>query len=41
LWVIAGGIAQAAFAAKTPEGMGAGGPSIRSANTDSMIACRR
>ena len=41
LWVIAASIAQAVFAAKTPEGMWASGPSIRSANTDSMIACWR
>ena len=39
--MIAAGIAQAAFAAKSPEGMWASGPSIRSANTDSMIACWR
>ena len=32
---------QAEFAPKRPEGMWASGPSIRSANTVSMIACLR
>ena len=41
LWVIAAHSAQAAFAANRPEGRCARGPSIRSANTVSMIACRR
>jgi hypothetical protein len=34
-------IAQALLAAKRPDGRWANGPSIRSANTVSMIACRR
>ena len=33
--------AQAEFAANRPDGRWASGPSIRSANTVSMIACRR
>jgi len=41
LWVIAAQMAQAALAAKRPEGWCASGPSIRSANTVSMIACCR
>lgn len=41
LWVIAAQIAQALLAEKRPEGMCASGPSIRSTNTVSMIACLR
>ena len=41
LWVIAAQIVQALFAANRPEGRWARGPSIRSANVVSMIACRR
>ena len=41
LWVIAAQIAQALFAANRPEGRCAIGPSIRSANTVSMMAWRR
>ena len=41
LWVIAAQIAQALLAENWPEGRCASGPSIRSAKTVSMIACRR
>ena len=41
LWAIAAHSAQAELAPKCPEGRWARGPSIRSANTDSMIAWRR
>lgn len=41
LWAIAAQIAHALLAANRPEGMWASGPSIRSAKTVSMIACRR
>ena len=41
LWVIAAQIAHALLAANRPEGRWARGPSIRSAKTVSMIACRR
>ena len=39
LWAIAAHSTQAELAPKRPEGMCASGPSIRSANTVSMIAC--
>ena len=41
LWVIAAQMAQAWLAANRPEGRWARGPSMRSAKTVSMIACRR
>ena len=41
LWEIAAHSTQAELAPKRPEGMWASGPSIRSANTVSMIACWR
>ena len=41
LWAIAAHSAQAELAPKRPEGMWAKGPSIRSANTVSMMACLR
>lgn len=41
LWAIAAHSTQAEFAPKLPDGMCANGPSIRSANTVSMIAWRR
>src|SRR3954453_2377478 len=41
LWVIAAQIAHAWFDANRPEGRWANGPSIRSAKTVSMTACRR
>jgi hypothetical protein len=39
VWAIAAHRIQAEFAPHRPEGMWASGPSIRSANTVSMIAC--
>ena len=41
LWAIAAHRIQAELAPNRPEGMWASGPSIRSANTVSMIACWR
>jgi hypothetical protein len=41
LWVIAASTVHALLAEKDPEGRWARGPSITSANTDSMIACCR
>jgi hypothetical protein len=41
LWAIAAHKTQAALAPKQPDGICANGPSIRSANTVSMIACWR
>ena len=41
LWVIAAHQAHAWLAANDPEGRWASGPSMRSANTDSTIACWR
>lgn len=41
LWAMAAHSIQAEFAPKRPEGMWARGPSMRSANTVSMIAWRR
>jgi hypothetical protein len=41
LWVIAAQRAQAALAAKRPQGWWVRGPSIRSAKVVSMIACLR
>ena len=41
LWAMAAHSTQAEFAPKRAEGMCASGPSIRSANTVSMMACLR
>ena len=41
LWAIAAHCTQAEFAPNDPDGMCASGPSIRSENTVSMIACAR